>query len=113
MTSLGVACQKCGGRMAFTAAQSIQMIVDSWNRRADGTEKIEIGDEVRGKDVYGNVVFVVTRITKDGWLYGIGHDGIPYLDREEKYFEKTGRHYDIIEAAVRELAEDTKEGEDR
>ena len=57
-------------------------------------EKICVGDVVRFKE-NNSIEFCVTQIDCDGYLYGVGRNGLTYSGRNPELWEKTGRHIDI------------------
>lgn len=65
--------------------------VAEWERKK---EEICVGDVVRFKENH-RVEFCVTNILDDRFLYGVSAEGDVYADRNNKLFEKTGRHIDV------------------
>ena len=57
-------------------------------------EEICVGDVVRFKE-NNSIEFCVTQIDCDGYLYGVGRNGLTYSGRNPELWEKTGRHIDI------------------
>lgn len=55
-------------------------------------EEFEIGDEVIYFGISGTK-FVVTHVGNDGFLSGIGKDGIAFCDKNPMIWTKTGRKF--------------------
>ena len=64
-----------------------------------------VGDEViyRGSSA---VKFVVTSISKNGSLNGIGADGVAFCDKNFSNWAKTGRHFVEAERLMEALQEE-------
>jgi len=69
-------------------------------------EVFHVGDEVQHIDEDGRIMetrFVITSISYDGSLNGIGKYGIAICDKNPARWHKTGRHFDEAEKLMKAL----------
>lgn len=70
-------------------------------------EKITVGDEVRF--YLGDSKFVVTSIDPlTNSISGIGAKGIAFVDKKADNWNRTGRHFDLMERAMQEIERECK-----
>lgn len=67
-------------------------------------EWFKIGEEVQ-YITNPTARFVVTHIDKDGLISGIGLDGIAFVDKNPRRWERTGRYFRQAEELMDELKE--------
>ena len=73
------------------------------------SETFRVGDEVQYIWVDGRIMktrFVITSISHDGSLNGIGKDGIAFCDKNPARWRKTGRHFVEAEKLMEALEAD-------
>ncbi len=78
----------------LNAKYGLAYILERWKKYLK-KEKITIGDEVSNEDVTRTII--VTNIYANDYFDGIDFNGAVYSDRDPKLWNKTGRHFEIIE----------------
>ena len=84
---------------------SAEEVMNKFKAYDEEIKKIKVGDEV--VSVYDDdVKFVVLQINQlNDKLSGVGKLG-NYTNKEQKYWEKTGKHYDIVDTLIKQIKGD-------
>jgi uncharacterized protein YodC (DUF2158 family) len=61
-----------------------------------------VGDEVQFLE--SSTKFVITSISQDGKLNGIGLDGVAFCGKNQERWQKTGRHFKEAEDLMKALS---------
>ena len=89
-------------------------IIEADTRVETESEPLKVGDEVQYIPEGGRIInrsfrkprFVITSVSHDGSLNGIGKDGIAFCDKNPARWHKTGRHFVEAEKLMKALEVD-------